>query len=179
MSDLEEKKPTPKLKVVPMMSKIMEDKLTGPNYLEWSKTIRIYVRSVRMSDHLTKDPSTDDSKEQWMEEDARLFVQIRNSIDNKVLGLANHCEFVKELMDYLEFVFSGKGNVSRILDVCKAFYRSEKQDQSLTEFLMAYKKIHEELNMLMPFSSDVKVLQSQPEQMVVMVFLTALPFEYD
>ena len=126
MSDSEEKKPTAKPKVVPMMSKITEDKLTSPNYLEWSKTIRIYVKSVRMGGHLTMDPSVDDSKEQWIEEDARLFIQIRNSIDSKVLGLVNHCEFVKELMDYLEFVFSGKGNVSRIFDVCKAFYRSEK-----------------------------------------------------
>ena len=161
MSDSEEKKPTPKLEVVSMMSKITEGKMTGPNYLEWSKTIRIYVRSVRMRGHLTKDPPTDDLKEQWMEEDARMFIQIRKSIDSKVLGLVNHCEFVKELMDYLEFVFSGKGNVSRIFDVCKAFYRSEKQDQSLTKFFMAYKKIHEELNMLMPFSPDVKVRQSQ------------------
>ena len=95
-----------------------------------------------MGGHLTKDPPTDDSKEQWMEEDARLFIKIRNSIDSKVLGLVNHGEFVKKLMDYLEFVFSGKGNVSRIFDVCKAFYRSEKQDQSLTKFFMAYKKIH-------------------------------------
>ena len=132
MGDSEEKKPTPKPEVVPMMSKITEDKLTGPNYLEWSKTIRIYVRSVRMGGHLTKDPLADDSKEQWMEEDACLFIQIHNSIDSKVLGLVNHCEFVKKLMDYLEFVFFGKGNVSRILYVCKAFYRSKKQDQSLT-----------------------------------------------
>ena len=126
MSDSEKKKPTPKPEVVPMMSKITEDKLIGPNYLELSKTIRIYIKSVRMGGHLTKDPSSDDSKEQWIEEDARLFIQICNSIDSKVLGLVNHCEFVKELMDYLEFVFSGKGNVSRIFDVCKAFYRSKK-----------------------------------------------------
>ena len=105
--------------------------------------------------------------------------QICNSIDSKVLGLVNHCEFVKELMDYLEFVFSGKGYVSRIFDVCKAFYRSEKQDQPLTEFFMAYKKIHEELNMLMPFSPDVKVQQSQQEPMAIMGFLAALPSEYD
>ena len=95
MSDSEEKKPTPKLEVVSMMSKIIEDKLIGPNYLELSKTIRIYVRSVRMGGHLTKEPPTNDSKEQWMEEDARLFIQIHNSINNKVLGLVNHCEFVK------------------------------------------------------------------------------------
>ena len=79
-----------------------------------------------MGCHLTKDPLTDDSKEQWMEEDASLFIQIRNSIDSKVLSLVNHCEFVKELMDYLEFVFTGKGNVSHIFDVCKEFYRSKK-----------------------------------------------------
>ena len=33
--------------------------------------------------------------------------------------------------------------------------------------------------MLMPFSPDVKVQQSQGEQMAVMRFLAALPFEYD
>ena len=61
-----------------------------------------------MGGHLTKDPTVDDSKEQWIEENARLFIQIRNSIDNKVVGPVNHCEFVKELMDYLEFVFFWK-----------------------------------------------------------------------
>ena len=65
---------------------------------------------------------TDDSKEQWMGEDARLYLQIRNSIDSEVISLINHCEFVKELMDYLEFLYSRKGNVSQIFDVCKAFH---------------------------------------------------------
>ena len=58
-----------------------------------------------------------------MEEDAHLFLQICNSIDSKVVGLFNHCEFVKELMDYLESVFSGNGNVSHIFDVCEVFYQ--------------------------------------------------------
>ena len=65
---------------------------------------------------------TDDSKEQWMGEDARLYLQIRNSIDSEVISLINHYEFVKELMDHLEFLYSGKGNVSQIFDVCKAFH---------------------------------------------------------
>ena len=99
-----------------------------------------------MANHLDEDPSTDDSKEQWLEDDARLFLQIRNSIDCKVLSLINHCEFLKELMDYLEFVYSGKGNISCIFYVCRAFYRSHKQDRSLKEFFMDYKKTYEELN---------------------------------
>ena len=44
---------------------------------------------------------------------------------------------------------------------------------------MDYKKIYEELNMLLPFSPNVQAQQSQREQMTVMGFLTALSFEYD
>ena len=79
-----------------------------------------------MASHLTEDPPTDDLKDRWLEDDACLFLQIRNSIDGKVLTLINHCEFVKELMDYLKFVYSRKRNISRIFDVCRTFYRSEK-----------------------------------------------------
>ena len=111
--------------------------------------------------------------------DARLFLQIRNSIDVKVLTLINHCEFVKELMEYLEFVYSSKGNISCIFDVCRAFYRTEKQDRSLTKLFMDYKKTYEELNTLLPFSPDVKVQQAQRGKMAVMGFLASLPSELD
>ena len=85
-----------------------------------------------MASHLSKDPPTDDSKDRWLEDDACLFLQIHNPIDGKVLTLINHCEHVKELMEYLEFVYSGKGNISHIFKVCRAFYRTKKQDRSLT-----------------------------------------------
>ena len=82
-----------------------------------------------MASHLDKDPHSDDSKERWLEDDARLFLKIRNSIDGKVLTLINHYEFVKEPMEYLEFVYSGKGNISRIFYVCRISYHTEKQAQ--------------------------------------------------
>ena len=130
-----------------------------------------------MANHLDKDPPTNNSKERWLEDDARFFLQIRNSIDGKVLTLINHCEFVKELMKYLEFVYSSKGNISRIYDVFREFYRSEKQDQPLTELFMDYKKTYKELNILLPFRPDVKVQQAQQEMMAIMGFLAALPSE--
>ena len=73
-----------------MMSKITNDTLTGPNYLDWSKTIRLYLKSICMASHLNKDPPTDDSKERWLEDDARLFLQIPNPIEGKVLTLISH-----------------------------------------------------------------------------------------
>ena len=62
MSSSEDTKSISALEVVPMMSKITEDKLTNPNYLDWSKTIRLYLRSIRMVIHLDKDPPTNDLK---------------------------------------------------------------------------------------------------------------------
>ena len=132
MSESIDKKAVSALEVVPMMSKIKEDKLIGSNHLDLSKTVCLYLRSIRMASHLTEDPPTDDSNNQWLEDDDHLFLQIHNSIDGKVLTLINHCEFVKELMNYLEFVYSRKRNISHFFNVCQAFYRSEKQDQSLT-----------------------------------------------
>ena len=63
MSDSADKKLVLAPKVVSMMSKITEEKFSDPNYLDWSKTIRLYSRSIRMTSHLDKDPHTDDSKE--------------------------------------------------------------------------------------------------------------------
>lgn len=165
--------------MVPVMSKITDHKLNGSNYLDWSKTVRLYLRSIDKDTHLTDDPPNDDSRQTWLREDARLFLQIRNSIDSEVIGLINHCEFVKELMDYLDFLYSGKGNLSRMYEVCKAFYRAEKQDQSLTHYFMEFKKTYEELNMLLPLSPDVKVQQRQREQMAIMSFLAGLSSDFE
>lgn len=49
------------LGMVPMMSKIMDHKLNGFNYMDWSKTIRFYW-SINKDDHLTDDPPKDDLK---------------------------------------------------------------------------------------------------------------------
>ena len=64
-------------------------------------------------------------------------------------------------MDYLDFLYSRKGNISRIFYVRKTFYRSEKQDQSLMAYFMNYKKTYEVFNMMLPFSPNDKVQQAQ------------------
>ena len=128
-----------------------------------------------MDNHLTEDPPKDESRLSWMRDDARLFLQIRNSIDSEVVGLVTHCRIVKELLNYLEFLYSEQGNISHIYDVCKAFYRADKGDRSLTNYFIKFKKTYEELNMLLPFSTDITVQQTQREKMVGM----SLPCEFE
>ncbi|RVW53673.1 Retrovirus-related Pol polyprotein from transposon RE1 [Vitis vinifera] len=153
--------------IVPVVSKITKHKLNGSNYIEWSKTIKFYLRSVAKDDHLTEEPPNDNTRKLWMQDDARLFLQIKNSINSDIVGLLSHCEFVKELMDYLDFLYFGKGNVSRMYDVWNAFHCPENGAKSLTAYFMDFKKVYEELNALMSFSPDVRVQQAQREQMEV------------
>ncbi|KAA3474598.1 gag-pol polyprotein [Gossypium australe] len=56
-----------------------------------------------------------------LKDDAQLFLQIQNFIDCDVVALINHYEFVKELMNHLEFLYFGKGNISWMYEVCQAF----------------------------------------------------------
>ncbi len=112
--------------VIPMMTKIMEHKLNDSNYLDWGKIVKIYLQSIDKNDHLTQDPPTDDTNQTYIREDAHLLLQILKTINSEIISLINYCEFVKELMDYLEFLYSSKGIISRIYEPCKTFYRVEK-----------------------------------------------------
>ncbi|KAJ0616520.1 hypothetical protein HanRHA438_Chr02g0089901 [Helianthus annuus] len=85
--------------VLLVATRLTDNKLDDTNFFEWSKTVHIYLRSIGKASHLTFDPPTDESKDQWLQNDARLFLQIRNSIDTSVISLINHYEYVKELMD--------------------------------------------------------------------------------
>lgn len=164
---------------VPVVTRITEHKLNATNYLDWRQTIELYLLSVSMDPHLNDDPPSGDLKTAWLRDDARLFLQIRNSITSEVVGMVSHCRTVKTLMKYLEFLYSGKGNISRIYDVCQAFYRPKKGEKSITEYFMEFKRTYEELNVLLPFSPDITVQHAQREKMAVMSFLAGLPSEFE
>ena len=47
--------------IVPALTKITDSKLNESNYLDWSRKIRVYLRSVEKDDHLIQDPPIDDA----------------------------------------------------------------------------------------------------------------------
>ncbi|GJX10383.1 hypothetical protein Tco_0200242 [Tanacetum coccineum] len=162
-----------------IVTRITDSKLDGINFFTWSKTVGIYLRSIGKAYHLKDKPLTDETKDQWLQNDAHLFLMIRNSIEPYVIPLLDHCEYVKKLIDYLDFLYSEQKNISWIYSVCKAFHHREQQDHSLTAYVMEFKKMYKELNSLLPISGDVKVMQNQREQIAVMSFLTSLQPEFD
>ncbi|KAJ9565579.1 hypothetical protein OSB04_001545 [Centaurea solstitialis] len=111
--------------MLPVGIRLTDNKFNGSNFFEWSKTIRIYLRSMGMASHLKSDPPTGKDSDSWLQSDARLYLQIINTIEPSVSSLVSHCEYVKDLMEYLDFLYSGQSNISRIYTVCKSFHRGE------------------------------------------------------
>lgn len=62
----------------------MEHTINGTNFLDQSKTIRVCLQSIDKDNYLTCDPPEDDAKQGLLREDARLFLQIWNSIESEV-----------------------------------------------------------------------------------------------
>ncbi|KAJ9546398.1 hypothetical protein OSB04_018941 [Centaurea solstitialis] len=103
-----------------------------------------------MASHLDSDPPIDGNRDLWLQQDAHMFLQIINSIE-----------------------------LRSQLCVCKTFHRGEQQDRSLTTYAMEFKKVYEEMNSLLPLSTDVKAMQTQREQIAVISFLSGLRPEFD
>ena len=105
-----------------------------------------------------------------------LYLQIKNSIERDV-GLVDHCDFVKELLEFLDFLYSRKEQVHQMFDVYIQFFRAAQKVEFITSYFMWLKwlkKTVAELALLLPFSSDVKVKKIQREKMTVTRFLNGL-----
>ncbi|TYK08626.1 Rossmann-like alpha/beta/alpha sandwich [Cucumis melo var. makuwa] len=107
-----------------------------------------------MDNHMTEDiPEDAKKKKDWLRDDARLYLQIKNSIESKE-------------------------QVHRMFEVCMQSFRAKQKVESVTNYFMRLKKITVEHALLLPFSPDVKVQQAQQEKMAIMIFLNGLLPEF-
>ena len=79
-----------------------------------------------MDDHMTEDPPEDAKQKDWLCNDARLYLQIKNSIESEIIGLIDHRESV-ELLKFLDFLYSSKEQVHRMFEVCIQFFHANKK----------------------------------------------------
>lgn len=83
--------------IIPVITEITKHKLKlyASNYLEWIKTMQIYLHNISKDGHLNCNLPSDDTKQDWPQEDAHVFLQLKNSINSEVISLINCYEFIK------------------------------------------------------------------------------------
>ena len=67
---------------------------------------------------MVEDPLIDVNRQQWLREDTRLFLQIQNSTDSKVINLINYNELPK---NQWIFCILGKGMSPKCLRCARLF----------------------------------------------------------
>nr|GEY47753.1 uncharacterized protein [Tanacetum cinerariifolium] len=82
---------------LPLVTRINDSKLYGSTFFAWGKIVRIFLRSIGKASHLKYIPPVNKTKYQWLQNDARLFLMIRNSIEPSVIPLLDHCEEQQDL----------------------------------------------------------------------------------
>ncbi|GAV83558.1 UBN2_3 domain-containing protein [Cephalotus follicularis] len=150
------------------------------NYQQWRKIVTLVLTGQEKEDHLiTTPPKSEPKAKTWLRDYARIFRQLLNSMDNKIVDLVTHIDTVKDLWSYLSMLYSGHNNLSHIYDLSQQFYRVARQKHSLTQYFADFKRMYEELNSPLPITADIKQMQGQREQLAVMSFLRGLGPEYE
>ena len=69
--------------------------------------------------------------------------------------MVDHCNSVKELLEFLAFLYSGEEQVHRIFEVCMQFFHAEQKVEYMTNYFMRLERIVAKLTLLLPFSPYV------------------------
>ncbi|XP_071912963.1 uncharacterized protein [Coffea arabica] len=145
---------------------------------QWSKVVKIYLTGLGKQRYLTDDSSTEDNKKlMWIQEDAQIFGTIWNSMESRIAYMCFHCETTKEVWNYVRLLYCS--NLSRMYDVSLEYFQLQQDNKTVTEYFADLKRVSEELNVIMPLSSDITVMQRQREQMLVLKFLAGLKPEFE
>ncbi|KAI3417749.1 FAD-binding PCMH-type domain-containing protein [Psidium guajava] len=159
-------------------SRITDKKLEGiTNFQQWKKIVKFVLTGRNQHIHLTGTKPANDAN--WDVIEARLMGQLLNSMESNIVDLVTHIDTVKELWEYLDVLYSGQNNISRIYELSQEFHRSESKGRSIDQYFADFNRMYEELNALLPISSDAEQMRLQREQLVVMNFLGGLGPAYD
>ncbi|KAL3753300.1 hypothetical protein ACJRO7_000659 [Eucalyptus globulus] len=140
-------------------NRITDKKLAGnANFHQWKKIVKLTLTGRNQHKHLTEFKTRDDVT--WDGVDARILGQMLNFMESNIIDMVTHIDTVRELWEYL--------------NLSQEFYRFERKGRSITRCFANFKRLYEELNAVLPISTDVQQMQRQREQLAVMGFLGCL-----
>ena len=59
------------------------------------------------------------------------------------------------------------------------YFRSQQNESSMTDYFASFKRLVEELNSVLPITTDAKIQQEQRKQMAIMKFLARLKSDFE
>ncbi|XP_057442189.1 uncharacterized protein LOC130733916 [Lotus japonicus] len=108
---------TPVTEFMTTSSKLTDIKLDGDgeNYVEWKYLVAVSLGGMGKDEHLTGScPTNATAAAKWKMDDKRILALLVNSVDKRTQSVITHCQTVKELWEFLQFIFGKADNLNRI-----------------------------------------------------------------
>ncbi|GAB4846386.1 hypothetical protein Ancab_039804 [Ancistrocladus abbreviatus] len=161
-----------------VVPQITTRKLNGKNYIQLAKSVTMFLKGQGKYAHLISDvPTGEEAKLKWEHDDAQIVNMLWNSMELEIADLCTHLDTCKDIWDYVRVLYSS--NTTRMYDLSVELFQSNQGDRTVTQYFADLKRIHEELNVVLPVTADVRAMQKQREQLVTMKFLAGLKPEFD
>ncbi|WRX20564.1 Reverse transcriptase [Theobroma cacao] len=170
------------VEVVSSHHKIVDVMLAGDglNFVEWKSLVKVNVRGLGNEAHLTEPcPEKEDAAKVWMIDDGRLFSQIFNCIDRKMVLSMQHTTTIKELQELLHGCFSGTKNMKILYSSSQKVSRPSQNGRTIIDYYYDYKRANEDFYTALLLSTDVAKKKEQCGKLFVFSWLSSLNSEYD
>ena len=161
-----------------LVGSMTSTKLRGPNYLQWSRAVKVALKARGKSSFISDIKPSDITKiPLWEQEDAQIMTLLWNSLEPDVFQNVSCAESAKEIWDNLQEMYSSDQNISRIYQLYEDIFSFEQGDRSVDDYFSILKGMWDELNVYQPLTTDLKKQQQHREEFWVAKFLSGLKKE--
>ena len=91
--------------------------------------------------------------------DAQIVVLLWTSMEPQVADMCSHLGTCKEIWDYTHLLYSS--NLTRMYDLSFQYFQLQQSDLSVTDYFASFKRLQEELNSVLPITTNAKEQQTQ------------------
>ncbi|XP_068642156.1 uncharacterized protein [Aristolochia californica] len=153
-------------------------RLNGSNYVNWSRSVLMYLRARRMAKYINDDPPVPVT-EDWVAEDNLVMTWLVNSMESRFSDQILSCNTAKAMWTTLASILSQESNLSSIYELYMKFFNMKRGGRSVTDYFTEMRGVLQEINTFHPFTMNVEDIRKKENQIQVARFLDGLGHEYD
>ncbi|XP_077223158.1 uncharacterized protein LOC143856769 [Tasmannia lanceolata] len=156
---------------------ITTSRLDGSNYLTWKIAVETYLKARRKISIIRRDPppETDPTFDDWDVDDALVRTLLWQSMTPAIASTMMDLPTAKKVWEHTAALYSGEGNVARLCNTYSRWMGHRRGDSTDYRQFIFY---CQQLDALMPLTTDLTTAARQRDQLRVVHFLEGLGPEF-
>lgn len=166
---------------------ITSHKLNGNNFLQWSQSVKLFIRGRGKFDYLTgtnaRPTEEDEGSERWEAENSMIMSWLINSMDSSVGRTYLFLPTAHDIWTAVNETYSDLGNAGQWFELKTRLWRLKQGEKTVTQYYTDLKTLWQEIDMFSDYewscAKDRALFQKMVEKERVFEFLVGLNKELD